>query len=1253
MSKHSIILFLCCITIIVNASGLDDFSNNLASDLGPLLSLLGEAATIQYLSESTQFIDYFILAMAPIGIISTVTAVIRLCGNSTLRAFIGKAQEGESRVEAELCTSTSADVCELFDKGGITRVFGRPDIMEIIYIPAKHNAEPKFHLFTQHLQNNEGNIHWSEIPKNVEKGDAGSQSANSDSKRGEFAPKPNISLNVGIKRPSTVVLYIVAAIGFILQSGVIIFAGIGPWLLDWNAQKLSSEASQDYAPGIFIAGTVALCLGIWGCAVLVGQTTHERTFQRGGDDPSTIYWLQPGQQVVGDQTFYSFIYSDKRNTLKTWTSSTKIPQKNYHVTYVAVSFVILGYIAQFIGLRGLNAWISIAQLAITLVMSILRGALRMRRLNKDDNLIQSPFEKHYGSAEWDNWVAGHELDWLAVEASEERTSEETLIEGTSKDDLSKKQIPMGGVLKETRQKGYIWHITGQYEDATTSKDEADKDLATTGKDEAGKNVVETGKDETGKNLLFHNRIRLSHLTGHCPINEEKSEDYQRWEDERVKVRRKAKDLGAAVSHAAVTLLRDSTIKGTIELKVKIMVENFAPLIHEEDPFQREAPALYQSLETISIKIKTPKGLDHVNWRTDSSQLEAALGLWYWSMSSNKGTMMEIISASFRDQKWDNSIEADMNLWQGSSHLKYEKLSLRKKKGTFEEDDPYINIQGFWINANEDLLLDMCVQELYATLLHSLKSLDFREIEVKTMTICEAGWNLQINDTVITALASSFRDNNLGTYSDAISCIMPLLRSQLHSYHDSLLSMLVQAAKDYRRNEEWPRAERVLRWACEYNYEKNTQENKDVALQELGELYRRAFESGAKSQREFGKNGIEWMVSEFKDNEISTRYKDIAKKINTDNAIYQWPASRFSEAINERRREDALSHLCFTKPGDFNSDKLGKCLPLAARNGWSEVVTTLLEMKVKPDMQDEDGRTAASYFAELGQERSLQQLIDEDADLNMADHTDLTPLMYAIKKEKTNTVMKLLNTARVDCNRRMTNGRSALWFAVELNSIKIMAELLGNGDGINQEDDYRVSPLFLAAKKGHKDAVELLIKRGAAVDQKDNSQATPLIWAMWRGHAEIAKLLLKALGKKEQRDSMRDQIAEAKSLLGCTNQIDRIRNHSDGFCSTLDIRPKLTLKETDQQRIDFDPPYSRAPRIMLGISSIHMKWRSNCRVQWEASDVTEKQLELTRTGSNDHNPNSSKGSNLAVKSSSVVWIEFESHEDDFQGMAWSK
>jgi hypothetical protein len=41
------------------ADDLSDFSNNLATDLGPLIVLFGEPMTKQFLSESTTFLDYF------------------------------------------------------------------------------------------------------------------------------------------------------------------------------------------------------------------------------------------------------------------------------------------------------------------------------------------------------------------------------------------------------------------------------------------------------------------------------------------------------------------------------------------------------------------------------------------------------------------------------------------------------------------------------------------------------------------------------------------------------------------------------------------------------------------------------------------------------------------------------------------------------------------------------------------------------------------------------------------------------------------------------------------------------------------------------------------------------------------------------------------------------------------------------------------------------------------------------------------
>ncbi|KAH7109403.1 hypothetical protein B0J13DRAFT_614484 [Dactylonectria estremocensis] len=88
----------------------------------------------------------------------------------------------------------------------------------------------------------------------------------------DFAPNANISLNVGIiKRPNWVYVTI-AVTGVTLQAGVIILAGVGVWILEWNLSTGGAPALRNYAPVMFIFGTVAMCAGMWACAYLIGQT---------------------------------------------------------------------------------------------------------------------------------------------------------------------------------------------------------------------------------------------------------------------------------------------------------------------------------------------------------------------------------------------------------------------------------------------------------------------------------------------------------------------------------------------------------------------------------------------------------------------------------------------------------------------------------------------------------------------------------------------------------------------------------------------------------------------------------------------------------------------------------------------------------------------------------------------------------------------------------------------------------------------
>ncbi|CAI0654806.1 unnamed protein product, partial [Colletotrichum noveboracense] len=132
-SIQSRLLAAFCLLTTARTEWWDDFSNNLATDLAPLLALLGERVTMQFLSESTSWLDNFIFAMVPLGVVTAVVSAIRVSGGPGLRAFIGRAQEGGGIAEAELCSSTSRDVGELYHNGAIIRVFGRPKILEVVH----------------------------------------------------------------------------------------------------------------------------------------------------------------------------------------------------------------------------------------------------------------------------------------------------------------------------------------------------------------------------------------------------------------------------------------------------------------------------------------------------------------------------------------------------------------------------------------------------------------------------------------------------------------------------------------------------------------------------------------------------------------------------------------------------------------------------------------------------------------------------------------------------------------------------------------------------------------------------------------------------------------------------------------------------------------------------------------------------------------------------------------------------------------
>ncbi|KAL3295135.1 ankyrin repeat protein [Colletotrichum asianum] len=238
-TKLWLIFVLAATQCVMAADEGDDFSNNLFSDLAPLLALFGDRVTTQFMSQSMGWADNVILAMAPVGIITIIISAIRVSGHSWLKAVVGRACENLAVAEAELMSSTSDEVCELWNGKEVVRCMGAAPVVEFICLLPDKLTDDGRALDIDVLP----------LSKAVEEGyldDINTSSTRSDEEAKGRPPRPqtppqkisiirnldngspNISLNAHplAKRME---LYIVAAIGAFLQVGIVVYAAIATY----------------------------------------------------------------------------------------------------------------------------------------------------------------------------------------------------------------------------------------------------------------------------------------------------------------------------------------------------------------------------------------------------------------------------------------------------------------------------------------------------------------------------------------------------------------------------------------------------------------------------------------------------------------------------------------------------------------------------------------------------------------------------------------------------------------------------------------------------------------------------------------------------------------------------------------------------------------------------------------------------------------------------------------------------------------
>lgn len=170
--------------------------------------------------------------------------------------------------------------------------------------------------------------------------------------------------------------------------GLVVYAALTVFM--WpDAFRKDGNRVASYAFPFFVFGTSLLSIGMFSCAWLIEQSSYKRYYKF--DQKSSIYWIQPGAQEIGDQVYEAFAgKSDNRLQYIQSVRFSAHPEQSYrrliHLV-VVVCCSMIGFIFQFVGLRGLHSSVILGQLGSTMLMTVVRTALRTERINESDNLL--------------------------------------------------------------------------------------------------------------------------------------------------------------------------------------------------------------------------------------------------------------------------------------------------------------------------------------------------------------------------------------------------------------------------------------------------------------------------------------------------------------------------------------------------------------------------------------------------------------------------------------------------------------------------------------------------------------------------------------------------------------------------------------------------------------------------------------------------------------------------------------------------
>jgi len=203
---------------------------------------------------------------------------------------------------------------------------------------------------------------------------------------------------------------------------------------------------------------------------------------------------------------------------------------------------------------------------------------------------------------------------------------------------------------------------------------------------------------------------------------------------------------------------------------------------------------------------------------------------------------------------------------------------------------------------------------------------------------------------------------------------------------------------------------------------------------------------------------------------------ILKNAYSDNVINSYISPAIRSGNYNIRRNEGLTALHF-----------------AVINGYTGLISYLLEKKIDLEIKSFSGATALHEAVRIGSIQIINMLLNANADVKAKDSNNNTPLHMGIPPDVHKEIITLILSRDRDrdlLNQRDSFGATPLHIAIILDRPLDVIQSLINANNVFIRNFEGKTPLFFAVQEGRSSLIPALIASGSEIFAADNSGKTP-------------------------------------------------------------------------------------------------------------------------------------------------------------------